>query len=149
VFDSGKLAAFIYSFEYMRDAINALSISSGAQAIVTAVVAMINAVLATPATYRIQDRSRITAVGHTWTANRSGVALPPHELPSPKTVRPIRESIRQTNGGVVIASGQDDSGNALFVGGLEIDSRSGRLQGPPFELAVRQIALQTSVLGSF
>jgi hypothetical protein len=150
VFSSDKEAAFIFSFQQMRDTINALSISSAAQTIVTDVVDdIIVPVLDNHVPYRVSDRSRITAVGHTWTANRSGVALPPQELPSPKTVRPIRESIRQTNGGVVIASGQDDIGNAQFVGGLEIDARSGRLQGPPFEQAVRQIALQTSVLGSF
>jgi hypothetical protein len=149
VFTSDKTDAFVFSFNSMRDSINSLGITVEAQAIVTNSVSMITTVLDDHESYWISDRSRITAVGHTWTANRSGVALPPHELPSPQTVRPIRESIRQTSGGVVIASGQDDSGNAQFVGGLEIDARSGRLQGPPFEQAVRQIALQTSVLGSF
>jgi len=149
VFDAPKTAAFVASFVIMRDQINGLPIADEAKTIVTNAVAMINAVLNNHTAYHIQDRSRITAIGHTWTANRSGVALPPQELPSPQTVRPIRESIRQVDGGVVIASGQDDSGNALFVGGLEIDARSGRLQGPPFEQAVRQIALQTAVLGSF
>lgn len=149
VFDAPKLPGFVASFESLRTRINALAIATSARTIVTNATAMIIAVLQDPEAYHIQDRSRITAVGHTWTANRSGVALPPQELPSPLTVRPIRESIRQSNGGIVIASGQDDSGNAEFVGGLRIDARSGRLEGPPFEQAVEQIALQAAVIGSF
>jgi hypothetical protein len=34
-------------------------------------------------------------------------------------------------------SGQDDAGNAVFVGGLVIDARSGQIGGPPFDTAIR------------
>jgi hypothetical protein len=61
-----------------------------------------------------------------------GVVVPPA-----RAARRIQRSIRQLNGGRVRFSGQDDAGNAVFVGGLTIDARSGQLGGPPFDSALR------------
>jgi hypothetical protein len=80
-------------------------------------------------------RSEITAINHQWTAPMEGVEY--YRVPPARTARAIRRSIIQKNGGRVIFSGQDDTGNALFVGGLGIDARSGELIGPPLETVIR------------
>lgn len=148
VFDSAKEAAFIYSFERMRDVINALGIAAPAQAMVSAAVAAINGTLADPDT--IKEVSRITAIGHTWTANMAGVALT--KIPPANPSAPIQDSILETNEGVVIATGQDDFGNALLARGpngtLEVDAQLG-LTGNLFNDAVRQKALEMAIIGSF
>jgi hypothetical protein len=80
-------------------------------------------------------RSLITAINHQWTAPLAGVEF--YKVPPAKLAKSIRRSIVQKNGGRVKFSGQDDGGNALFVGGLEINARSGQLSGPPFDAAIR------------
>ena len=61
----------------------------------------------------------------------------------------IEDSILEVNQGVVIASGQDDQGSALFIGGMKIDADTGELSGPPFEQAVNRIATRTAIARSF
>jgi hypothetical protein len=80
-------------------------------------------------------RSLITAINHQWTAPLAGVEF--YRVPPAKAARRIQRSIVQRNGGRVKFSGQDDAGNAVFVGGLVIDARSGQLGGPPFDTAIR------------
>jgi hypothetical protein len=97
------------------------------------------------------ERSLLTAINHQWTQPMSGVtrdAVPSRFRNSGKA-RAIERSIKARNGGRVRFSGQDDEGNATFVGGLRIDSRSGELQGPPFDAAVRNRAIRTSLARSF
>ncbi len=86
-------------------------------------------------TVRRRLRSLITAINHQWTAPLSGVEF--FRVPPARDSRRIQRSIVQRNGGKVKFSGQDDAGNAVFVGGLRIDARSGQLGGPPFDLAIR------------
>jgi hypothetical protein len=50
---------------------------------------------------------------------------------------------------VVIASGQDDQGSALFIGGMKIDADTGELTGPPFEQSVNRIATRAAIARSF
>lgn len=80
-------------------------------------------------------RSLITAINHQWTAPLAGVEF--YRVPPARGASRIQRSIRQINGGRVQFSGQDDAGNAVFVGGLTIDARSGQLGGPPFDTALR------------
>ena len=95
----------------------------------------------------IKEPSRITAIGHTWTAVMAGVALT--KVPPANNNAKIQDSIIESADGVVIASGQDDQGNALFVGGLEISADTGELGGSPFDQAVRRVATKTSISRSF
>ena len=88
-----------------------------------------------PRRVRVRLRSLITAVNHQWTSPKSGVEY--YRVPPARAARQIQRSIVQRNGGKVIFSGQDDGGNAVFVGGLRIDARSGQIGGPPFDLAIR------------
>ena len=146
VFSPDKLDAFKFSFEHMRDSINSLSgVDSDAQAAVTALVALLNGALDDPQ-FR-KERSLITAIGHQWTFPLAGVtrsAVPPVFGGSGRASR-ISRSVRQRKGGRVQFSGQDDQGNAVFVGGLEINARTGQLGGRPFDSAVELRAIEAAI----
>ena len=141
-----KEPAFIRSFQFMRDAIIALpNVNSTADGIVSALfAALINTI---QNTVRIAEPSTITAIGHTWSALMSGVALT--KIPPARNATTIEESILELNNGQVIASGQDDQGSALFVGGMRIDADTGELSGPPFDQAVNRIATRAAIARSF
>ena len=146
VFDSGKLTAFTFSFTHMRNSINALpGFTAPAQAIVTALVAALNTTLMTPTT-RFEP-SLISAVGHTMEAAGAGVALT--KIPPARNALRMQDTIRQTNGGVVICDAADNKGNRIFAGGLEYKAETGELSGPPFTDAVRRIASRVATSRSF
>jgi hypothetical protein len=146
IIDSSKKSAFLYAYNYMRDAINALAgVSSGSKTIVSALVTALNTTVNTPV-FR-KEPSTITAIGHTFTGVLAGVALT--KIPPVKNNSSIQDSILELNQGIVIASGQDDQGNAIFVGGMRIDKDTGELSGPPFEQAVNRIATRTAISRSF
>lgn len=146
VFSAGKLPAFVFAFNNMRDSINALGIAAAAQLIVTNQVAALNQTLTSPVT-RLEP-SRITAIGHTWQDPMVGVALT--KIPPTSGAGSIQDSIMEVEGGTVVASGQDDKGNALFVGGMTIDADTGEASGPPFQAAVRRAAIRAAfAAGSF
>jgi hypothetical protein len=146
VFTPDKLDAFKHSFEYMKGEIIVLpGVSSNASNIVTALVSSLNNTIDSPTT-RLEP-STITAIGHTWSSIFSGVALT--KIPPARNLAKIQDSILEIDSGVVIASGQDDQGSALFVGGMEIDSDTGELGGPPFTQAVNRIANKTVIARSF
>jgi hypothetical protein len=146
VFSSDKLASFVFSFNNMRDQIIALTdVGETADTIVTNLVAALNNTITDPDT--VSEPSVITAIGHTWTGIMAGVALT--KIPPARNVANITESILELDQGVVIASGQDDQGSALFIGGMEINADTGELTGPPFEQAVNRIATRTAIARSF
>lgn len=141
-----KEPAFIRSFEFMRDAIIALSNANATADDIVA--ALFNALINTiqnPVT--VSEPSTITAIGHTWSALMTGVALT--KIPPARNATTIEESILELNNGLVIASGQDDQGSALFVGGMKIDADTGELSGPPFDQAVNRIATRAAIARSF
>lgn len=70
-------------------------------------------------------------------------------MPPAKSARLIQRSIVQRGGGKVVFSGQDDAGNAVFVGGLSIDARSGQLGGPPFDSAIRNRVTRAAISRSY
>lgn len=142
VIDPDKLDAFIFSFENMRDQMLTLpDVDTEAGDIISALVAALITTITTPTT-RTQP-STITAIGHTWTGVMAGVALT--KIPPAFNRSTIEASIIEQNDGVVIASGQDDQGSALFVGGMKIDADTGELSGPPFDQAVSRIATKAAI----
>ena len=146
VFTPDKTAAFIYSFEFMRDEIQALAgVNANADIIVGNLVTALTTSINTPV-LRVEP-SVITAIGHTFTGVMAGVALT--KIPPVRNEATIQDSILEIDNGNVIASGQDDQGNAIFVGGLEINADTGELGGPPFEQAVNRIATRTAISRSF
>ena len=146
VFTTDKTAAFVYSFQFMRDQIQALpTVNANADIIVGNLVTALTTSINTPS-LRVEP-SVITAIGHTFTGVMAGVALT--KIPPARNLTGIEESILETNSGVVIASGQDDQGSALFIGGMKIDADTGELSGPPFEQAVNKIATRAAIARSF
>ena len=145
VYSAEKQDAFIRSFEYMRDEMNALSITQTSKDIITALVAALVNTLEDPE--KRNEPSIITAIGHTFSSIMAGVALT--NIPPAFNDTTIQESILELDGGVVIASGQDDQGSALFIGGLEINADTGELTGPPFDTAVNRIANRVAISRSF
>ena len=126
----------------MRDQILALpGVDAEADDIVTALVAALESTINEP-DLRTQP-STVTAIGHTWSNVLAGVALT--KIPPAFNRTNIEASIIEENDGVVIASGQDDQGSALFVGGMKIDADTGELSGPPFDQAVGRIATKSAI----
>jgi len=145
--NSNKYAfVFCWNFikKYVRNTINATG-SALLKDTADALLDTLNTNVLIPDT--IQEPSRITAIGHTWTSVMGGVALT--KIPPANNAATIQDSIVESDNGIVIASGQDDQGNALFVGGLQINSDTGELGGPPFDQAVRRVATKTSISRSF
>jgi len=145
-FSKTLFGSFIFAFEFMRDQIISLpNVDSGSDLIVQdQVEALINTLLDPDKT---REPSTITAIGHTWTAIMAGVALT--KIPPARNAATIAESILELEQGLVIASGQDDQGSALFIGGMEINADTGELTGPPFEKSVNRIATRTAIARSF
>ena len=141
-----KMPAVIFSFNQFRTLIKALpGVNTASDAIVDALIDALINTIQNPV--RRKEPSRITAVGHTWSAVMSGVALT--KIPPARNGTTILDSILEQDEGVVIASGQDDQGNALFVGGLQINADTGELGGPPFDQAVRRVAIRAAISRSF
>ena len=146
IYDLDKEESFIFSFNYLRDQLQALAgVNSTADTIIAGLVAALRNTLLYTETR--SEPSTITAIGHTWTAIMAGVALT--KIPPARNFATIEDSILEVNQGVVIASGQDDQGSALFIGGMKIDADTGELSGPPFEQAVNRIATRTAIARSF
>lgn len=142
VIDADKFDAFIFSFQYVAAQINLLpGVGPTSQGIVNALLVALETTLNTP-TRRTQP-STITSIGHTWTSVFAGVALT--KIPPSFNASTIEGSIVERDDGVVIASGQDDEGSALFVGGMKIDGDTGELSGPPFDQAVGRIATKSAI----
>lgn len=147
IIDVDKLSAFLYSFGFIRDQLKALTnVGASADALIDEVIN--NILIATiNSPTLVSEPSTITAIGHTWTAIMAGVALT--KIPPARNSAIIEESILELNNGLVIASGQDDQGSALFIGGMKIDADTGELSGPPFEQSVNRIATRASIARSF
>ena len=145
VIDADKLSAFIFSWNTMRDDINALNINNTTRDIISSLIAALIYTAKNPS-FTVQP-SVITAIGHTWTAVLAGVALT--KIPPVLNQATIQDSILELDQGIVIASGQDDQGSALFVGGMQINADTGELSGPPFDTAVNRIATKTAISRSF
>ena len=140
------LPAYMASYANIRLQISQLpGITQTAINLVRALFIALEATLVNP--QKRSDPSRITAIGHTWTAVMAGVALT--KIPPALNQATIQDSLLELEDGVIIASGQDDQGNALFVGGLEINADTGELGGAPFDQAVRRVATRAAISRSF
>lgn len=149
VFSPDKLSAFVFSFQYLQNAIIGLGISAPGQASLTGLIAALVSTVENPSLRR--KRSLITAINHQWTLPLAGVtraSLPPTFGGAGRASR-IERSVKTVGGGRVRYSGQDDDGNAVFVGGLKIDARTGQLGGRPFATAVQFQAIKAAIAGSY
>lgn len=140
------LGSFLNGYDYIDNAISNLpGIGVAEAAVVSDIIGNIKRTILDPV--KVEEPSLISAIGHTWTAIMSGVALT--KIPTALNQATIQDSILELNKGSVIASGQDDQGSALFVGGLEINADTGELAGPPFQQAVNRISTRAAISRSF
>lgn len=149
VFAPELLPAFVRSFELLSGGMLAVMTDAGAEAVAADACQLVIDALENPTLAR--QPSLIAALGHQWTQPLAGVnksGLPEAQRRGGR-VSTIERSIIQKGGGVVRASGQDDTGNAIFVGGMKLDARTGRLSGRPFESAVSSIARRAALARSF
>lgn len=93
-------------------------------------------------TTRITFGSLIESLAHQF--NNAGAGVNANALPlnfrRPGANQPVPYTILQENGGRIRWSGADEFNNQYFSGGTRIDGRTGRFEGRPFNVAVRQIA---------
>lgn len=140
------LGAFLNAYDYINTAISNLpGVDTYEASRVAAIINNIKNTIINPV--KVEEPSLISAIGHTWTAIMSGVALT--KIPTALNQATIQDSILELDKGSVIASGQDDQGSALFVGGLEINADTGELAGPPFQQAVNRISTRAAISRSF
>jgi hypothetical protein len=140
VFTIDKTAAFVHSYNFMRDELNKLSLNTNARDAINAATISVQTTLQSPVT-RIEP-SRIEAIGHTWSATMIGVWT--IKIPPAESRLPIRDSILESNGAIVIATGQDSDGNALFAGDVTIDARFG-MGGRGFIAPTKREAIRAAI----
>ena len=146
VIDAGDSAGFIYAWNYIDSALRAnASVNDSADTIISSLFTSLTNTINSPV--KLAEPSIITAIGHTWNSIMAGVALT--KIPPARNLATIEDSILELDEGIVIASGQDDQGTALFIGGMKIDADTGELTGPPFESAVNRIANRSAIARSF
>jgi hypothetical protein len=140
VFTIDKTAAFVHSYNFMRDELNKLSLNTNARDAINAATISVQTTLQSPVTRT--EPSRIEAIGHTWAATMIGVWT--IKIPPAESRLPIRDSILESNGAVVIATGQDSDGNALFAGDVTIDARFG-MGGRGFIAPTKREAIRAAI----
>ena len=140
VFTIDKTAAFVHSYNFMRDELNKLSLNTNARQAINAATISVQTTLQSPVT-RVEP-SRIEAIGHTWAATMIGVWT--IKIPPAEARLPIRDSILESNGAIVIATGQDSDGNALFAGDVTIDARFG-MGGRGFIAPTKREAIRAAI----
>ena len=147
VFDPVYLQAFIDSFVDMRDQIiNITSGVGGAEEMVTDLVALIIQTLNEFETLRFPFGSLIESLGHQF--NNAGAGVNKNALPlnfrRPGRNQTVPFTIVEQNLGRVRFSGADELNNQYFGGGTVINGITGKIEGRPFDSAVRQIARRLS-----
>jgi len=140
VFTTDKTAAFNHSYNFMKDELNKLSLNTNAREAINAATTSVQSTILSTVT-RVEP-SKIEAIGHTWTANMIGVRQ--IKIPPAASRLPIRDSIIEQNGGVVIATGQDSEGNAIFAGDVTIDARFG-MGGRGFIAPTKREAIRAAI----
>ena len=103
-------------------------------------ISVIKRTLKSPTT--INFGSLVESLGHQF--NNAGAGVNKNALPlnfrRPGTNRPVPFSVAQENGGRVRWSGADEINNQYFAGGTQINGVTGKFEGRPFNISVRQIA---------
>jgi hypothetical protein len=142
VYPAEQTPAFVYCWEYLRDALEPV-VGSGTPAYDTVVRLINDGLIETVSNpTRIEFSSLIESLGHQF--NNAGAGVNRNALPlnfrQPGFNRPVPFSVLQTEGGRVRWSGADELNNQYFAGGTRINGQTGKFEGRPFNISVRQIA---------
>jgi len=142
VFVAPAAAPFVASFTAMRNAINGLGISAGAQAQVTAQIAALNATVTNPAFQKVPSIIR---------AHQTQFEKPFGGVNARAFVRPFRavkDSIIQRNLGQVQFSGLDGRGEMFLPGGASVNPVTGQFEGPPVPRTFNPLARRAALIAA-
>ena len=135
--------AFIYTWEFLKEAL--IPVLEGNSSLEYAMVSgLMDEVLISTVQDPtvIQFSSLIESLAHQF--NNAGAGVNRNALPlnfnKPGFNRPVPFSVLQEDGGRVRWSGADELNNQYFAGGTRINGVTGKFEGRPFNISVRQIA---------
>jgi len=135
--------AFLYTWNFLKEAL--VPVLEGNSTLEYAMVSgLIDDILVSTVTDPtvIQFSSLIESLAHQF--NNAGAGVNRLALPlnfnKPGFNRPVPFSVLQEDGGRVRWSGADELNNQYFAGGTRINGVTGKFEGRPFNISVRQIA---------
>ena len=153
VFDPSFILVFVDSWRYLESEFNATLDTENLPTSKATVTALMDAIVDTVQTpNRVQFSSLIESLGHQF--NNAGAGVNTNALPlnfrRGGRNRTVPFTVVEENGGRVRWSGSDELNNQYLAGGTRINGQTGRIEGRPFNAAVRQIARRiANTRGSF
>jgi len=153
-FDEILESDFIFAYNFLEDQIENVITGSGFSTtdetnylnMLTDLFDIVTDTIQNRSTQQIPFGSLVESLGHQF--NNAGAGVNKNALPlnlsRPGTNRPVPFSILQQGRGRVRWSGADELNNQYFAGGTRINGITGKLEGRPFDSAVRQIARRLS-----
>lgn len=141
-FPEEQIPAYLYTWDFLKGEIETLlGGASTSEAIMTnALIDALSTTVSSPTTIRYS--SLLESLAHQF--NNAGAGVNQYALPlnfrKPGFNRPVPYSVLQENGGRVRWSGADELNNQYFAGGTRINGQTGKFEGRPFDISVRQIA---------
>lgn len=140
-FPEAQISSYVHTWNYIKDQIEILyGTGSDEFAMVSEIFDAIISTLENPT--RIRFSSLLESLAHQF--NNAGAGVNSHALPlnfrKPGFNRAVPYSILQENGGRIRWSGADELNNQYFAGGTRINGLTGKFEGRPFDISVRQIA---------
>lgn len=141
VFPAEQLPAYIHTWDYLDGEIETLlGVATPEATMSTAFITALKNTINTPTTIRFS--SIVESLAHQF--NNAGAGVNQYALPlnfrKPGFNRPVPYSVLQEDGGRVRWSGADELNNQYFAGGTRINGQTGKFEGRPFDISVRQIA---------
>lgn len=141
-FPESQLDGYLHTWDYLNGQIQGL-FGGGltAESIMTnAFVDALSTTISNPTIIRFS--SIVESLAHQF--NNAGAGVNQYALPlnfrKPGFNRPVPYSVLQEDGGRVRWSGADELNNQYFAGGTRINGQTGKFEGRPFDISVRQIA---------
>jgi hypothetical protein len=142
-------AAFQFAFNEIETALQAyapFNVAGAPRDMLNGLIDVVRDTINPALTSRVVFSSLIESLAHQFNNAGSGVnanALPLNFRRTGSNL-PVPYTILQETGGRVRWSGADELNNQYFAGGTKINGLTGRIEGRPFNNAVRQIARRVS-----
>jgi hypothetical protein len=141
-FPAAQIPAYLHTWDYLGGEIQTLfgGALTDESIMVDAMVTALETTINTPVTLRYS--SLLESLAHQF--NNAGAGVNQYALPlnfrKPGFNRAVPYSVLQEDGGRVRWSGADELNNQYFAGGTRINGQTGKFEGRPFDISVRQIA---------
>lgn len=143
VFSAGLVPLFVACWEQVEEEINFRLTDTGAENMVSALIAMISDVVSTPVNYQVPFASVIEATGQQFSNAGSGVnynALPASQRGTGRNPDPTA-AIYKSGGGKVYATFSTEVGDTYLGEDLRVDFERSTIEGQAFSRGVQNIAL--------